>query len=365
MNRPERRNLTLWIKVPLYLLALFIGSIIALYTFRVEIFSYAEKRLGVSVSAKEIRLLHKKYPGIELDGLAIESQTHQLRSFTADELRVLFEPVSWKKVFKGEVRIEEITIIKPDLLLVDLERKQEKKSEKINLPPADTSDRGKIFLPLAARNFLVKDGQFTMMSAAGDKRISCKFNISGQMERSLTPTPAELNGKITFSIRDGFIRELGFLGKFFQLINPEAYLRGEVPDLTKEGFIFNSFSGTLTIKNGVGTLERTLLKSAAWNILATGELDFAREEMDLDIYAQPLKTVDKIISWIPVIGEILKEKDRGVVDFHFKVTGKMDDPKVESKQASNLADKVLGIIKRGLNLPLKVLPDSEQPQKTD
>ena len=124
------KKLSLWIKIPLFLFTLFVGSLFAIYTFRAEILGYAERRLGVRVSLREARLLDGQSPGIELEGLAIESEIHPIRSFTVDELRVLFEPLSWEEVFRGNVQVEEIMIKNPDLLLVSPEERGEKKEKK-------------------------------------------------------------------------------------------------------------------------------------------------------------------------------------------------------------------------------------------
>ena len=151
------------------------------------------------------------------------------------------------------------------------------------------------------------------------------------MDENHATSPDKLNGKITFSVRDGFIRELGFVSKIVQLLNPTAL--GDTPGTA--GYIFSSLNGTLTIKNGLGTLEKTILKSAAWNITAGGILDFVKEEMDVDVHVQPLQTVDKAVSWVPVIDRILKGK------FILKLRGRWTIPKLSQNSSPTWPIKFL------------------------
>jgi hypothetical protein len=197
--------------------------------------------------------------------------------------------------------------------------------------------------------------------------ITGATTLAGHIENSgqTEPAIAGLNGQVSFSLNNGTVKQFGIFGKIFHILSPTAYLKGEIPDLTANGFRYSSITGALTIKDGVGNLDETVLKSASWNIITKGDLDFVKQEMDLDIYIQMIQTVDTVISWVPVVGHILKDKNRGLLDIYFKAKGKMNDPQVEYKPVANLADQVWGILKRTLTLPLQLIPEKKPAPATD
>jgi len=62
--------------------------------------------------------------------------------------------------------------------------------------------------------------------------------------------------------------------------------------------------------------------------------------------------VDRIIRILPIVGYLL---DDTLVSIALKVTGKLQDPKVEYLPVEEIGSGLLGIMKRTLDLPVKVV----------
>ena len=99
-------------------------------------------------------------------------------------------------------------------------------------------------------------------------------------------------------------------------------------------------------------MENALLDGSSVNIAVTGHIDLLKQDLDLAVFAAPFKTVDRVLRILPVIGYIL---DDTLVSIAIKVTGDINNPKVDYLPASMLGSDVLGIMKRTLKAPVKVL----------
>jgi hypothetical protein len=75
----------------------------------------------------------------------------------------------------------------------------------------------------------------------------------------------------------------------------------------------------------------------------------------------PFKTVDRIVKYIPLIGNILGGT---LVSIPFRAIGELGDPDVIPLSPTAVGAGLLGILQRTLTLPITiiqpVLPDSEQ-----
>jgi len=98
--------------------------------------------------------------------------------------------------------------------------------------------------------------------------------------------------------------------------------------------------------------------SNAINISTVGKFDLARNELDLTIGVQPLQTVDKVVSRIPIVGWILTGKDRTLVTTYFEAKGPIEDPRVTAIPVKSLAKGVFNIFKRVFELPARLITDT-------
>jgi len=216
----------------------------------------------------------------------------------------------------------------------------------------------------------IKDQELARMSSClggGEDLISGKYALSlqtGGKGETLSQLKSNNRGKLRFQAREGRIYRITVLAKLLVLLNASEILFGKVPDLQKEGLGYNSIDVEGNIKGQVLHLNEAVIDGKSLKLAATGDIDFATERLNLIVLVSPLKSVDRIISWIPVVNYIL---DNTLVTIPFQVFGKIKDPVVVPMSPQAVGSEVFGIMKRTLSLPFKVLqpfvPDSEEKEE--
>lgn len=117
-------------------------------------------------------------------------------------------------------------------------------------------------------------------------------------------------------------------------------------DLSEEGFYFESIRGDITIDKGILDTNDLVMKSPVFNAAAKGSIDLPRKWLDFDLGAQPLGTIDFLISNIPIVGYILTGKDESILVYYFKVKGTWPETDVKYVPLKNLGTGVAGFFKR-------------------
>ncbi|MFQ5646317.1 MAG: AsmA-like C-terminal domain-containing protein [bacterium] len=169
------------------------------------------------------------------------------------------------------------------------------------------------------------------------------------------------HGDFHLSLTNGRIEGYAALNKVLYLVNPDALLKSKSQDFSKKGYPYKSFKGTFKVNKGIFHTEDLLLDSNSWKILVLGDIDYPRENLDLKLYVQPLRMVDSMVEAIPLLGKVVKGKNRGLIEACFRVKGNYQKPDVSSTQMEGLVNKTLGIIGRFFTLPL----DLFQKEKKD
>jgi len=187
-------------------------------------------------------------------------------------------------------------------------------------------------------------------SGAIDGTLDFESEIKG--EGMGTQLIKSLHGPYKFTARDGRIKRAPLMVKIFSLLNITEIFRGKLPDLANEGFAYNSITAEGNLQDGKVHLEKALMDGSSMNLACYGDIDLLENKLDLKIFAAPFKTVDRIIRILPLIGYVLNDK---LVSIAMKVTGKLGDPKVEYLPAGEVGSGLLGIMKRTLEVPIKVV----------
>ncbi|RMF45986.1 MAG: AsmA family protein, partial [Deltaproteobacteria bacterium] len=131
----------------------------------------------------------------------------------------------------------------------------------------------------------------------------------------------------------------------------------KLPDMVQNGMPFDDMTASLAIEDGRLSSEDLLIHSEAMDISMVGSYDMPGAEIDAVAALKPLRTVDKIITKIPIAGWILGGREKSLVTAQFRINGPAADPRVDAIPISSVSKKVLGIFKRVLTLPGEVLMD--------
>ncbi|MCX5828009.1 MAG: AsmA-like C-terminal domain-containing protein [Deltaproteobacteria bacterium] len=188
-----------------------------------------------------------------------------------------------------------------------------------------------------------------IMTAKGD--LSAAGKTAAELKASVT-------GTVNLGIEKGIIKNVNALYKIFSLLNMSQLLKFRLPDVNADGMPYNSITANLLLKNGIISSKDFYTDSDVMNILGMGSMDIVKESIDLKVGLQPLQTVDKIVSKIPVMGWILTDDDRRFITVYFAVKGPMKAPDVKAIPARELSAEGIDIVKRVFKLPQKLITDT-------
>jgi len=198
-------------------------------------------------------------------------------------------------------------------------------------------------------------------TAEKDRRVRGTMTARGNLTAT-GKTAAELKasaaGMAKMCIEKGIIRKVNALYKIFSVLNMSQLLKLKLPDMTADGMPYNSITSTLLLKNGIMTSNDFYIDSEVMNILAMGSMDIIQKNLDLKVGLQPLQTVDKVVSMIPVAGWILTDDDRRFITVYFEVKGPLEDPAVRAIPVRELSAEARDMFKRVFKLPGKLITDT-------
>ena len=180
------------------------------------------------------------------------------------------------------------------------------------------------------------------------------YNLSGEILAKAKPEAVtrSITGKLAFSAEKGRIYRFGLLAKLLSILNVTEIYRGEVPDLTGEGFAYHSMSASAKLQGGKIIMEECSIDGTSMGIACEGDIDLVDKKLNLVILVAPFKTVDRIVEILPLIGGVLGGK---LISIPFRAKGDLDDPEVYALPPTAVGSGILGILERTLKLPITII----------
>ena len=100
--------------------------------------------------------------------------------------------------------------------------------------------------------------------------------------------------------------------------------------MAKEGMPFDHLQASVALRQGVLSTEDSFIESNAMNLSAVGTFSLISDELDLILGIKPLRTVDKIVTNIPLAGWLLTGEEKALITAQFKISGTSKNPEVEA-----------------------------------
>ena len=161
------------------------------------------------------------------------------------------------------------------------------------------------------------------------------------------------NGNLGIKAKDGYIHRFGLISKIFSVVNivdifslNKGLLEGTSP--------YKKMLIDAKIASGRVHLEKAYIKGSGINFYGTGDVYLDSKMLDLIIFVQPLKTVDTIITSLPIIGGIIGGKNKSLFAIPVKVSGDWNDPKVDTLQTKTVTDIFKKLIFNVLTAPFSL-----------
>jgi uncharacterized protein YhdP len=213
-------------------------------------------------------------------------------------------------------------------------------------------------------NFKLSDAatdEVLQLFSVAKREITGTAEIEGEIAAKGTTADEikkSLSGKIRIDSNKGTLRRFPILSKIFSILNVSQLFKLKLPDMVSEGMPYNDIKGTLMLKNGSISSKDLFVASNAMNISMIGGYDYVNDNLDCTVGLQPLQTVDKVVSKIPIVGWILTGKEKSLISTYFEVKGKSSSPNVSAIPVKSLGKGVLGIFQRLFQLPGKLVTDT-------
>ena len=144
-----------------------------------------------------------------------------------------------------------------------------------------------------------------------------------------------------------------------------ASLAGINDSMKGEGIRFSRLVGAFTLTDGI--METDLLQAfgSAVGLTARGKIDFDQSQVDLEGTLVPAYSLNRVLNSIPLLGPILTGREgEGMFAVTYRMTGKLDDPKVDANPLSALAPGFLRALFSGGGGDGDELP-SALPERVD
>jgi hypothetical protein len=172
-----------------------------------------------------------------------------------------------------------------------------------------------------------------------------------------------LNGDFKFFAQNGRIYRFTLMARIFSILNITEIFRGTLPDLTREGFRYNSIDITGTVSGEKVIITKGLIDGDAMDMLFEGELDIKAQTMDITLLVAPFKTVDFIVKKTPIVKDILGDN---LVTIAIAIKGDILNPVVTPLPPSAIGGGLLKILENTLKLPVKFIqPVIDQQKEAD
>ena len=185
-------------------------------------------------------------------------------------------------------------------------------------------------------------------------KLSGDFYLEGIAGKQFLPTSL---GAFSMQIEDGRLYKLTGLAKILHILNLYPLLTENVKG---KGLPYETISFNANLNRGILATEDFLMHGDIMNLSMTGEYNLINKTVNFDMAAMPLRTVDSLISHIPIAGWLLTGSEKALVVAHFNMTGAADDPDIESVPLESVTTPVLGILKRVFTFPVKIITDPEK-----
>lgn len=217
----------------------------------------------------------------------------------------------------------------------------------------------KVMLPDISLDFQpVSRGQ-ELQDALGcllGKQVGMTGNFDFQGEIRARAKPEELlqslQGNFALEAQKGQIYRESLVVKILTVLNITDIFFGEHVELDPKGAGYDSIKVKGNLQSGKFMLNEVVMNAPWMKMVSEGEIDLINQKIDLTFILAPLKTVDQIISHIPIVGNILGGT---FISIPVRVRGDLKDPKIIPLSPSAIGEGLIGVMKRTLSLPFKLI----------
>jgi hypothetical protein len=184
--------------------------------------------------------------------------------------------------------------------------------------------------------------------------ITGSFNFQGKIESRAKPHDLLkfLRGNFELDARNGKFERESTLIKALTVLHIADIFFGKNLDLMEKGAPYESLKVQGNLQTSKFMLNEVIMIAPWMKMVAQGEIELIDQKVDLTLILAPLKTVDQIISHIPIVGYILGSD---FISIPVRIRGDLKDPEITPLPPSAIGEGLLGVMKRTLTVPFKLI----------
>ncbi len=141
-------------------------------------------------------------------------------------------------------------------------------------------------------------------------------------------SPARWDAILSLSVTNGVAKQVPILVRLWSALSLQGLLKFQLPGLPNEGLAFSSLIGDLALGKGLAVTKNLSLSSNAVQINAHGEVELARQMVNLKTALAPLYGITSSVAKVPLAGALLARSADRLTTLNFRVSGPYDDPTV-------------------------------------
>ncbi len=177
---------------------------------------------------------------------------------------------------------------------------------------------------------------------------------------NLHGTMDDINGRLKFAAKNGHIQSFVLISNLFAVLNPYKIFKDKELDLGRKGFSYNVISSTFNLQHSFIKFEDFYLDSSSIQLSSMGNFDIKTKQIDAVLGVQPLESLDKAISAIPIVGSMLTGSDNKLILISLKITGNVHNPVIRIARRDTLSEPMTNSLLRILELPETLLESSKE-----
>ncbi len=193
------------------------------------------------------------------------------------------------------------------------------------------------------------------LACTGFSKTVISGPFSALMELTSTDGIPDSVGTLRLKAKDGNIRRFGLLSRILGVVNlVDLFSTEPGASLMEGGFPYDKIILKSRIDKGVIQIDHAVIKGRGLNLYGTGTVDLRDGALDLIVFVAPLKTVDKIITSVPIIGAIIGGEHKSLITIPVKVSGPWDAPNISTMPAKAVGDVFQKLLFNVIKAPFSV-----------
>ena len=186
--------------------------------------------------------------------------------------------------------------------------------------------------------------------------IEGEFSLNGRLDGVLDNWK---EGHLQIDSHQGRILRMKLLSKIFSVVNITDLFTvspiGDGTETSSRGFPYSDLLLKAHVKDNDLVIDEAVVRGEGLNLFARGKMNLSTFDLDVVVMISPFKTLDAIVSKVPLVGRVIGGETATLITFPVGVRGRASDPEVTLLPPSAVGEGMVNIIKRTLLLPFYIL----------